>query len=213
MKSSSLKFLFISGATLLGLAASASAQNAAIPAPSTTLSSRVGLLGATYVGTEFGYTRQVDGGPRAVRSYGFVYNQPLPEGLDFNFNYDYATASEAGISAKQQKFAVGLTGYRALGWGKAFLQGNTGWAWEKAGGVRDNGFDYSLKTGIEFQLGAQFVLTPYVSYEAAPSLHFHEWNYGVLTNYRFNKEWSASLGAKLDEEHNVTYTAGVNFHF
>jgi hypothetical protein len=52
-----------------------------------------------------------------------------------------------------------------------------------------------------------------VSYEAAPSLHFHEWNYGVLTNYRFNKEWSASLGAKLDEEHNVTYTAGVNFHF
>ena len=212
MKTSSLKFLFISGAALLGLAATATAQRT----DGTTQRPAgvgVGLIGATYVGTEFGYTHQVDGGPGVVRNYGFVYNQPLPEGLDFNFNYDYATASEAGISAKEQKLSVGLTGYRTLGWGKVFLQGNTGWAWAKAAGVRENGFAYSLKTGVQFQLMSQLVLTPYVSYEAAPRLHTHEWNYGVLTNYRFTKEWSATLGAKIDENHNVNYAAGVNFHF
>lgn len=212
MQTTSLKFLSMAGAVLFGLAATLSAQNADL-APPRPAGVGVGLIGATYVGTEFGYTRHVDGGPRALRTYGFVYNQPLPEGLDFNFNYRDANASEAGIGTRLQQFYVGLTGHRTLGWGKVFLQGNTGWAWAKTGGVQENGFAYELKTGAQFQLLPQLVLTPYVSYEAAPRLHTHEWNYGVLTNYRFNREWSATVGAKLDEEHNVSYSVGVNFHF
>ncbi|MBC7369316.1 MAG: hypothetical protein H7343_21320 [Undibacterium sp.] len=212
MKTSQLKFLSISSVVLLSLAASASAQDKSF-APPRPVGVSVGLLGATYAGAEFGYTHQVEGGPRVVRDYGFVYNQPLPEGLDFNLNYDYATGSAKGVTSKQQLAVVGLTGYRSLGWGKAFLQGNVGWAWDRVGGRHDNGFAYSAKTGIEFQLAPKFVLTPYVSYEDAPKVHEQEWNYGVQGNYRFTKEWSASLGAKMDESHNIRYAAGVNFHF
>jgi hypothetical protein len=212
MKTSQLKFLFISSAALLGFAAVASAQNnsVAVPRPAGT---NVGLLGGNYAGVEYGYTHQVDGGPKVLRDYGFVYNTPLPEGLDFNFNYDYLTGSANGVTAKEQLAVVGLTGYRSLGWGKAFLQGNVGWAWDKAANFRDSGFAYSLKTGIEFQLAPQLVLTPYVSYDDVPKVRSQEWNYGLQANYRLNKEWSTSLGAKMDDSHNIRYAAGVNFHF
>lgn len=212
MKTSQLKFLFISGAALLGLAATASAQSSSF-SPPRPIGTSVGLLGANYTGAEFGYTHQVNGGPKVLRDYGFVYNTPLPEGLDFNFNYDYLTGSANGATAKKQLALVGLTGYRSLGWGKAFLQGNVGWAGDKTGSVRNSGFAYSLKTGVEFQLAPKFVLTPYVSYEDAPKVHAQEWNYGVQGNYRFTKEWSASLGAKMDEHHDIRYAAGVNYHF
>ena len=212
MKTSSLKFLFISGVALLGLAAGAAAQDNSLSLPRPA-GVPVGLLGANYVGAEFGYTHQVDGGPRVRRDYGFVYNTPLPEGLDFNFNYDYLTGSANGVTAKEQLAVVGLTGYRSLGWGKAFLQGNVGWAWDKVGSSRENGFAYSLKTGIEFQLAPKFVLTPYVSYDDAPDVRAQVWNYGLQANYRFTKDWSASLGAKIDDDHNIRYAVGVNFHF
>lgn len=212
MKTSQLKFLFITGAALLGLTAGASAQNSSVAVPRP-VGTNVGLLGGSYAGVEYGYTHQVDGGPKVLRDYGFVYNTPLPEGLDFNFNYDYLTGSAKGVTAKRQLAVVGLTGYRALGWGKAFLQGNVGWAWDKVGRSRNNGFAYSLKTGVEFQLAPQLVITPFVSYDDAPKVHSQEWNYGVQGNYRFNKEWSGSLGAKMDDDHNIRYAAGVNFHF
>ncbi len=212
MKTSQLKFLFISGAALLGFAATASAQNNSF-SPPRPVGTSVGLLGANYAGAEFGYTHHVHGGPKVLRDYGFVYNTPLPEGLDFNFNYDYLTGSANGLTAKQQLAVVGLTGYRALGWGKAFLQGNIGWAWDRVANTRENGFAYSAKTGIEFQLAPKFVLTPYVSYEDAPKVHEQVWNYGVQGNYRFTSEWSTSLGAQMDEHHNIRYAAGVNFHF
>ena len=108
MKTSSLKFLFISGVALLGLAAGAAAQDNSLSLPRPA-GVPVGLLGANYVGAEFGYTHQVDGGPRVRRDYGFVYNTPLPEGLDFNFNYDYLTGSANGVTAKEQLAVVGLT--------------------------------------------------------------------------------------------------------
>jgi len=186
MKSSSLKFLFISGAALLGLAASASAQNAVIPAPSTTLSSRVGLLGATYVGAEFGYTHQVDGGPRVVRNYGFVTTSRCPKAsISTSTTTTRPPAKPESARNSRSSRSVAPATVHSAGARRSCRQHGLGL--EKAGRVRDNGFDYSLKTGIEFQLGAQLVLTPYVSYEAAPSLHFHEWNYGVLTNYRVER--------------------------
>lgn len=212
MKTSQLKFLFISGAALLGFGSVASAQNSSFSPPRPVATS-VGLLGGNYAGAEFGYTHVVSGGPKVLRDYGFVYNTPLPEGLDFNFNYDYLTGSANGVTAKEQLALVGLTGYRALGWGKAFLQGNVGWAWDKVGAFRDNGFAYQLKTGIEFQLAPQLVLTPYVSYDDVPKVRSEVWNYGVKANYRFNREWSTSLDARMDENHNIRYAAGVNFHF
>jgi hypothetical protein len=212
MKNSQLKLLFISGAAVLGLATAASAQNSSVAVPRP-VGTSVGLLGGNYAGVEYGYTHQVNGGPKVLRDYGFVYNTPLPEGLDFNFNYDYLTGSAQGVTAKEQLALVGLTGYRALGWGKAFLQGNVGWAWDKVGSGHKNGYAYSAKTGIEFQLAPQLVLTPYVSYDDAPKVRAQTWNYGVQGNYRFTKEWSTSLGAKMDEHHNIRYAAGVNYHF
>lgn len=212
MKTSQLKLLIISGAALLGLATAASAQNSSVAVPRP-VGTNVGLLGGNYAGAEFGYTHQVSGGPKVLRDYGFVYNARLSEGLDFNFNYDDLTGSAKDMTAKEQLALVGLTGYRALGWGRAFLQGNVGWAWDKLGRAHDNGFAYAAKTGIEFQLAPQLVLTPYVSYEDAPKVHAQTWNYGVQSNYRFTKEWSGSLGAKMDGAHNLRYAAGVNYHF
>ena len=57
------------------------------------------------------------------------------------------------------------------------------------------------------------MLTPYVSYDDAPDVRAQVWNYGLQANYRFTKDWSASLGAKIDDDHNIRYAVGVNFHF
>ena len=212
MKTSQLKFLFISGAALFGLAASASAQMSAFSAPRP-VGTSVGLLGGNYAGAEFGYTHQVEGGPRVLRDYGFVYNTPLPEGLDFNFKYDNLKGSANGMTYRQELALVGLTAYRSMPWGKPFLRGEIGWVWDRVPGFADDGFAYAAKTGVEFQVAPQVVVTPYVSYEDTPDVRSQKWNYGVMGNYRFNREWSASLDAKMDDNHNIRYAAGVNFHF
>lgn len=195
----------------LGLTVSAFAQSvASAPAPT---SGNQGLLGTTYAGGEFGYTHHIESSPNVLRRYGFVYNQPLPEGVDFNFNYDYLTGSAAGSRAYAQTVAIGLTGYIPQSWGKPFLNGDVGWIFQKANGFKDDSFVYKLKAGVEFQVLPPLVLIPYVAYTEAPHLGDRGWTYGAKGVYRLNRQWSTALGAEIDEAHNLEYTVGVNFHY
>lgn len=214
MKTTIKTHLFLSAALALGLAASAAAQDA-MSAPSTALSptSNYGLLGTTYAGAEFGYTHRVEAGPSVLHRYGFIYNAPLPEGVDFNFNYDYLSGRSAGVSAHQQGLGLGFTGYRPQSWGKPFLQANAGWIFRRSAGEASDSFAYTLKTGVEFQLLPALVVTPYVSYSGARHFSSYEWNYGAKGTYRFTKQWSGAVGVQIDERHNLEFTLGVNFHY
>jgi hypothetical protein len=214
MKTPTHKIFAICSALALasGLVASASAQ--ALPAaPMDTTTANYGLLGTTYAGGEFGYSHHVEGPPSVLRRYGFMYNQPLPEGVDFNFNYDYLTGSALGLSAHAQTVSLGLTGYLPQSWGKPFLNGDVGWNFRKTGGMKDDSFTYKLKTGIEFQVLPPLVIVPYAYYQDAPHFSDHAWYYGAMAAYRFTRQWSGTLGAEIDEHHNLEYTAGVNYHY
>ncbi len=215
MKTTIKTQLFLTAVLALGLAASAAAQDATVTTPDQAVSptTNYGLLGTTYAGAEFGYTHHVESAPSVLHRYGFIYNTPLPEGVDFNFNYDYTTGSAFGVKSHQQGVGLGLTGYRPQSWGKPFLQGDIGWIWQKAGKARSDSFAYTLKTGVEFQLLPALVVTPYVSYNGAKHLGVYEWNYGAKATYRFTKQWSGAFGVQLDEQHNVEYALGVNFHY
>lgn len=201
--------LFILGLYALGLSSGALAQTTSSTSPT----SNQGLLGTTYAGAEFGYMHRIEGSPDVMRRYGFVYNQPLPEGLDFTFKYDHLTGSEAGSRQYSNGFLLGLTGYVPQTWGKPFLMGDIGWTFGKDAGVKSDSFAYKIKGGVEFQILPALVLTPYIAYEEAPHFGEHAWKYGAKAVYRVNRQWSGGLGAEIDENHNIEYTVGVNFHY
>ena len=205
--------VFASALCAVGLSLTAQAQNMApAPVPASAMGNQ-GLLGTTYAGAEFGYTHHIEGSPDVLRRYGFVYNQPLPEGLDFTFKYDHLTGSELGNRAYSNGFSLGLTGYVPQTWGKPFLSGDIGWVFAKSAGVKDDSFAYTVKTGVEFQVLPSLVIIPYVAYTEAPHFGDRGWKYGAKGVYRFTRQWSGALGAQIDEPHNLEYTVGVNFHY
>ncbi|HWA08648.1 MAG TPA: hypothetical protein VG838_04190 [Opitutaceae bacterium] len=209
---------------LLGLATAVRAQTtpapAASPTPVTTTSDATmdtanhGLLGEHYYSLDYGYIHHVDGPPNVLHRYGFAANNPLQPGFDVGLKYDYLNGSAFGRSAHAQEASIPLTAYLLQGWGRPFLEGDAGWLWQHGGaGGHTDSFAYLLGTGVELQLQRRIVLTPFVDYQEAPHIGNHGWNYGAKGTFRFTREWGASLAAQIDDDHNLEYTGGLNFHF
>jgi hypothetical protein len=204
-----LKTLVLAAAASLGLVASAAAQS--MPAAASASGS---LLGQNYVGTEFTYVHYDQGLPKLARNYDLAFNQALTTGLDLGVNYDYFRATEAGVSFRGNTASLDLTGYLDRGWGKPFLVGSGGWTWTNTGSVKQHSYVYAFTTGVEIPVGTSVAMAPFVSYSAAPKIAgVHDWNYGVKTNYRFAKEWSTSFTVSIDDEKDMGYAIGVNYHF
>jgi hypothetical protein len=208
----------------LGLTGAAQAQNqnpTQVPVPtasmsmsnSTAMGGDYGLIGQQYYSLNFGYIHHVDGPPSVFHRYGFVANKPLAPGWDVGLEYDWLTGSAFGLHARQQELMVPLTAYLPMAWGRPFLEANPGWVWQKAAGSSIDSFTYVLGAGFELQVRPALVVTPLITYQEAPHLHDRVWNYGLKATYRVTREWGASLGAQIDEDRNLEYTAGVNFHF
>ena len=216
--------LALAAALTLGLATAAQAQNqnptqVPVPTASTSLSSSstmggdYGLIGQHYYTLDFGYIHHVDGPPSVFHRYGFAANNPIAPGWDVGLAYDWLTGSAFRQHARQQELMVPLTAYVPMAWGRPFLEANPGWVWQKAGGSTIDSFTYVLGAGFELQVRPALVVTPLITYQEAPHLHDRVWDYGVKATYRVTREWGASLGVAIDEDHNLEYTAGVNFHF
>jgi hypothetical protein len=216
----------LAAALALGLAVSVSAQSLsnapAAPPPGG------GLLGDDYSQVQFGYDHERVDVPDLLHEYGFVYNQPLAqtglEGTDFNLNYDYLTGA-AGIHDDLNEGLAGLTEYLVQSWGKPFVSGDAGYAWQQAGGVSRKSFAYSATGGVEFAVLSNLALTPFATYQAEPDLYNHEvplayfpdhrWDYGLKATYRLTRQWSASVSADLDQynRNDLGYLAGITCHF
>jgi hypothetical protein len=204
-----LKTLVLTAAASLGLVVSAAAQN--LPAAA---SAGGGLLGQNYVGTEFTYVHYDQGRPKLARDYGLAFNQALTTGLDLGVSDDYLRATQAGVSFRDNTASLDLTGYLDQGWGKPFLTGSGGWTWVNHGSAKNHSYVYAFTTGVEIPVGSSVAVAPFVSYSAAPKIaSVHGWDYGVKTNYRMSKEWSTSFTISINDEKDMGYAIGVNYHF
>ena len=204
-----VKTLVLAAAASLGLVASAAAQS--MPAAA---SAAGGLLGQNYAGVEYAYVHYNQGAPKFAHDYSFFFNQSLTTGLDIGVNYVHLRATEAGVAFRTNTASLDLTGYLDQGWGKPFLQAGAGWMWQKGGSVNENSFACLVGTGVEFPVGTAWAVAPFVNYRDARDIAgAHEWNYGVKTNYRISKEWSTSFTISINDEKDMSYAIGVNYHF
>lgn len=207
----------------LGLATTAGAQTSPTQMPVPQGNSRMvsntpgaanyGLIGQHYYSFDYGYVHSVDGPPDVFHRYSFAANNPLAPGFDAGLKYDWLTGSAFGQNAHQQEVSIPLTAYLYNGWGRPFVEGDAGWLWQKVPGTSTDSFAYLLAAGVELQLHPALVLTPYVNFKEAPHIGAREWDYGAKGTYRFTREWGASLGAQIDDDHNLEYMAGLNFHY
>jgi hypothetical protein len=232
MKKTTIKQTSLLSALVFGLAVSASAQSvqnsagaqpdpaAADPGP--------GLIGINYSELSFGYQRE-EAMPRDLRDYEFVTNENLFKsatlGVDGNLTYDYLNGGGDGFIDHRDEAQLGLTGFLMETWGKPFVTADAGMAWQDAGGVARKSFAYSLTGGVEFQVLRNLALTPFLEYEAEPHLYNHELpaanfpdhlvDYGVKATYRLTRQWSASLGADLDQYSGRDWglRGGVSYRF
>lgn len=219
MKTKFISFLF--GAASLGLATALCAQSTDYVADSAPRGGGAGLIGQNYAGANYTYTHHVSNLPSSLNTYGVIVNEAARSGFDSALKYDWTTGSALGANLQQHALALAFTGYVPLTWGKPFIEGDAGWVWQKTAGVRDNAFAYAVAGGVELQLLERLVLTPAISYEAAPGLDSnfiwnnadHDWYGGAKATYRISRTWSSSLGARMDTRHNIGYTLGVNYHF
>jgi hypothetical protein len=187
-----------------------------------------GQLGDSYFEFDAGYQSNASS-PGALHDYGIVSNTNLEKGndwgIDGNFNYDYLTGGAYGFHDYRNEPQFGVTTYLSQFWGRPFVNGDFGWAWERDGGESHNSYAYTGMAGIEFQVLKPFVLTPFVEYQAEPNMHIdspsagdlpnHLWDTGVKGTYRLTQQLSASLGVDLDQykASDWGYKAGVAFHF
>ena len=222
----------------LGLALSASAQET--QTTTTTTSSEMtssapvatdpgpGLVGTNYAELSFGYQKQ-EAEPTALRDYEFVSNGNVYRngmlGADAVFTYDYIDGSAYGFDDRRDLAQLGLTGFLLESWGKPFITGEAGYAWQRAGDVSRKSFAYTGIAGIEFQVLRNLALSPFIEYQAEPhlydhgapidNLYNHLIDYGVKATYRFTRNWNASLSADLDQhsEKDWGLKGGVSYHF
>jgi hypothetical protein len=237
MKKTNIRLTSLLSALTLGLAFTASgqeAQNAAAPATSTTAVATVpvdpgpGLVGTNYTELSFGYQKQ-EGAPSILHDYqlisnGNVYRQGI-WGADANFTYDYIDGSANGFDDRRDEAQLGLTGFMLQTWGKPFLTADAGYAWQRAGDVSRKSFAYTGVAGVEFEVLRNLAVSPFIEYQAEPhlynhglpavSLDNHLFDYGVKATYRFTRNWNASLSADLDEhsERDWGLRAGASYHF
>jgi opacity protein-like surface antigen len=216
----------------LGLTVPVFAQSAPntenAPANTAAIDPGPGLVGINYSELSFGYQRN-DGAPKDLRDYEFVSNENFlkegPLGLDANFTYDYLAGAANGFSDRRNEAQVGATGFLMEAWGKPFVTADGGFAWQDAGGVSRKGFAYTLTGGVEFQVLKNLALTPFIEYQAEPSLYNHGLpltdypdhvlDYGIKATYRITHQWSASLSADLDQYNRNDFglRGGVSYRF
>jgi hypothetical protein len=216
----------------LGLAISASAQSMqnspANPPDSAAVDSGPGLVGTNYSELSFGYQRQ-EGSPSDLRDYEFVTNGNVYKngsvGADANFTFDYVDGAAYGFSDHRDEAQFGLTGFLQETWGKPFITGDAGMAWERAADASRKSFAYTGIGGVEFQVLRNLALTPFIEYQAEPHLYNHglPWanledhlvDYGVKATYSFTQNWNASLSADLDQhsEKDWGLRGGVSYRF
>jgi hypothetical protein len=227
-QNSKIKLILLSAFALCGAAISASAQDAMkSPQPTNqSLDSGYGLLGTNYYGADFGYVNHTSSSPSIYHDYDAELNQNVHQqgilGVDATVSYDYLKGTGANdLWTRRQQVALGLTGYVIQPWGKPFVSVGTGWDWDRSGGRYSNSYMYNFATGVEFQILRPLVFTPFVSYEATPrldtnpatALNRFEANYGGKFTYRLDHNWGVSLGASADRDRDLTYKAGVQFHY
>ncbi|HVW22458.1 MAG TPA: hypothetical protein VHC86_14685 [Opitutaceae bacterium] len=204
-------------AGLLALTAAASASAQTTPPPAVTAPSG-GLLGQDYLGLTDTYLRHNQGAPVVDHDYGFVFNQAVAPGLDATASYDWLTGSGLGVHDWRQQALIGANWFERYSWGRPFVGGEAGWAWQRFNGQFDNGFTYRLTAGVEFVAQGGWAFTPYAQYQQWHALSTanwasHDWNFGIKASYRVSPRLSLILNPQLDQYRNVGYQAGIALHF
>jgi hypothetical protein len=232
MNKQTINQISLLSALTLGLALTASAQTMQSAAPAqeepAVTDTGPGLVGTNYSELSFGYQKQ-EGAPRDLRDYEFTSNGSVFKnatlGVDANFAYDFLDGYADNFSYRRNEAQLGLTGYLKETWGKPFVTADAGIAWQNTAGVSQRGFAYTGTGGVEFQVLKNLALTPYLEYQAEPRLYNagvsagglpdHILTYGVNAIYRISRDWSAMVGADLDEHSAKDWglRGGVGYHF
>jgi len=228
MKTTTEKTLILA-ALALGLALPASAQTAqpaaSDPAPASASS---GLVGNSYTEFSLGYDKQSTT-PGLLHDYNLLYNESVSRsdvfGVDGSFSYDYLSGGAVGRHDYRNEILFGATGYATESWGKPFVTAQAGWATQQTADLTSNSLAYALTAGVEVPVYRSLFLTPFLTYEAEPHLRDHSpataelpnyaMSYGVKATYRIDREWSASLGAQMQDRssRDLGLRAGLSYHF
>ncbi len=215
-----LKSILLAAALTLGLSASVRADDST-PVPSASdlaanqVSSDLSLLGQSHATLTYGYIDLDDTSADADR-YAFEWNQPLADGFDAVFAYDYAQSGViAGSRVKQHTLAASLRAFStAYSWGKPYLEAGVGYVWNRFVGVREDSWLFGIGAGVEFQVLPRATVTPYVQYADAQELPGSDtWTYGVKGSYWLDRNWALTAGFSRDSEQNSEFTVGTNFRF
>jgi hypothetical protein len=217
----------------LGLALTASAQDAQNAATTSAAAPAAidpgpGLVGTNYSELSFGYQKQ-EGSPSFLRDYEFISSGNVYRegqwGADAIFTYDYVDGSAFGFDDRRDEAQLGLTGFMLESWGKPFLTAEAGAAWQRAGDISRRSYIYTGIAGVEFEVLRDLALSPFIEYQAEPylynhglpavNLYDHLFDYGVKATYRFTRSWNASVSADLDQHSDRDWglRGGVSYHF
>jgi opacity protein-like surface antigen len=229
MKTTNIKTTCLLSVLMLGAAVSASAQTSLTATPDpVTIDPGPGLVGTDYTELSFGYQKQ-SGTPSDLRDYEFISNGASYRqgiwGADANFKYDFTQAGAAGFDDRRNEAQFGATGYMTQSWGKPFLTGDLGMAWEHVGGTSRKSVAYTVDAGVQFEVLKNLVVSPYIEYDGEPHLYNHApavanfpdhvIDLGVKATYRITRHWNASLGASVDQYsgEDLGARAGVSYRF
>lgn len=206
----SLKLLTLALALGLGVSARADSTLPGEQPPAPPAGENLGLLGQVYGALTYSYIN-LDNVSTHLDSYDFELNQPLSFGLDGFLGYSYAS----GSGLRSNMVDTGLRAFSThYNWGKPYVEAGVGYAWTRAGGVKDNSFVWEAAAGVEFQVCPKGTVTPYVQYVDAPDLAgANTWNFGVKGNYWVTPQWAVTGGFQYDDNHNSAFTIGTNFRF
>lgn len=213
--SPTIKSFVLATALVLGLGASARADDSLPAEKPEPITSNLSLLGQTYATLSYSYINLDDTSVHGD-AYTFEVNQPLSFGLDGILSYDYAqTGVVGGSRVKANVLGAALRAFSAsYNWGKPYVEAGGGYAWTKYAGTKDNSFIWHVAVGAEFQVMPRATVTPYIRYEDAPDLAGSStWNFGVKGSYWIDSSWAVTAGIERDDEQNTAFTVGTNFHF
>ena len=117
------------------------------------LKSESGLLGKAHAGAEFTYVDHTGSKLDKARGASADFNVPVSGKVDFGFAYDYSYVSGQNYSVSGNALSASLLTYNRTEYGKAYLLGSLGHAWDHvkvAGGAsRDNGAIWAVRAGYE----------------------------------------------------------------
>ena len=117
------------------------------------LKSESGLLGKAHVGVEFAYVDHTGSKLDKARGATADFNVPVNGRLDFGLAYDYSYVSGQNYSVSGNALSASLLTYNRTEYGKAYLLGAIGHAWDhvKVPGLssRDNGAIWAVRAGYE----------------------------------------------------------------